>query len=471
MHSQGNGGFVGPELNMDGRLDTQPPGRVDFPVVSTSDSSYTSSRGPSKRPSRSHTDLSLRARTFAADAFATSPHQRGQVPSTPLVFQDPVEGPPHTREPERGSVDELLLATVDSPPLDTAPSMSVSLRASLQDVELRIPGSHTTESMSRLPSTRASSGSLKAAQPRLERKGRRPAVRHPGSGGHDTTSATTELVGRVNPVEGNEPTHIAESIGLAHKRLLRQAFIKAKQQISQLNVPSGSHLGRNPTGSGAQGLTKAQHRTSASFAEEDDADSMEDDEDDDFIPEPDPERETLRSPKISQKAKSTAQRTRVKHKASPRDSHRMHRKSSHTYVRGAETRKYSREADYKRYEIKKLHDGARCGFCHTKVSRLPDTAYRHLRDSCERFQDSDFYLKNEQPELSRADLAKMAVAARKMVVQLPCRNDADYKMRLKAIGSTPAKIERRLARYASIYKIGNCTCCPHPSYSTYRPPS
>ncbi|KAI0671097.1 hypothetical protein C8Q78DRAFT_991724 [Trametes maxima] len=386
IHSPGSVKLVGPEDKTDDSLDTQHPGRVDFPVGSTSNPSRTRGRYPSMRPPHRRTDLSQKVRPSAVDAVATPPDQGAQALSTPLGLQAPVKRSSHMRELGKGA----------------------SLRS--------------------------------------------------------------------NPVEEDEPTRTGETIGSASRRPSRQAFIKATRQILQLNAPSASRASESASRGGARRGTRGQRRTSPSFAEEDHADSTEDDEDDEFIPEPDPERERLRSPNVSQKSKSMTQRTRAKRKVSPRGGCRMHRKSSHTYVRGVETMKYSREADYKRYEIKKLHDGARCGFCHTKVSRLPDTAYRHLRDSCERFPDSDFYLENEQPdpekpELSRAELAKMAVADRRMIVQLPCRNDADYKMRLKAIGSTPDKIERRLARYASIYKIGNCACCPHPSYSTYRPPS
>ncbi|KAI0373817.1 hypothetical protein BV20DRAFT_677533 [Pilatotrama ljubarskyi] len=278
----------------------------------------------------------------------------------------------------------------------------------------------------------------------------------------------------------------------------RKAALKARVQIAaQTSAMSSRSSPRVSTATGSSSGKRRRAETSS-------------DEERDFTADEEP-------PKKKRTRKSSGRRPR-------RGSGRL---SELTYSRGSRKLTYSRAADYTRFACSKLYrDSVQCSFCdqeevapkdRRRVSRLPDTAYRHLRYRCEVFRTSDYRrilkmkllrtkeapvpcgagdeenrtmeesgakegdvevedVKEEVATSATAEeirldelLCTEAVKNGMMVVRVPCLKSQEFTLRATAAGVKPEKVEHILTTYGTPYKLHSCTCCPYPLYSSYEP--
>ncbi|KAI9060863.1 hypothetical protein FKP32DRAFT_1594964 [Trametes sanguinea] len=156
---------------------------------------------------------------------------------------------------------------------------------------------------------------------------------------------------------------------------------------------------------------------------------------------------------------------------------------------------FDRPSDYKRYAHSQIHGPVLCSFCFQgqelaeqedkkgkksqkgksgrarTLSRLPDEGYRHLQ-TCKKFKQSRYFKEKIQPRDSGSTdqlkrIAQDAVkTAHMMVVRLPCRNNPAYSARVALFeGIHPEGVEQHAAKYATVFKLDDCTCCPYPLYT------
>ncbi|KAI0770394.1 hypothetical protein C8Q74DRAFT_1369566 [Fomes fomentarius] len=147
-----------------------------------------------------------------------------------------------------------------------------------------------------------------------------------------------------------------------------------------------------------------------------------------------------------------------------------------------ERQEYARKTDWERHVFTSLHGEIRCLFCppvssgvkvRGTIHRLPDAAARHLRDWCPYFERSDVY-KRVSEENPNVELSKKEVVARVVkqyekiaVAQVFCRNNEEYVKKCAELQMSPANVESKLGRHAMLFKVEDCACCPHPSWTEW----
>ncbi|KAI0330810.1 hypothetical protein GY45DRAFT_1336564 [Cubamyces sp. BRFM 1775] len=191
------------------------------------------------------------------------------------------------------------------------------------------------------------------------------------------------------------------------------------------------------------------------------------DNDSDYIPEISGEAIPSRSAK---KRPPTRQTQRIPAPSSSRPRRQPRRGEKQTYYyRGTTKLPYSHSGDVKRFTISKCHGRVWCSFCDRTYSRVQDSPKRHLKSNCEMFKTSTYYQNLKSTGMKHEQIVQRAIEKdKKPSVALQCANSAAYKELLRENGCTHEEVLAVLRPRATIYKHGDCDCCPFHPISTYR---
>ncbi|KAI0351427.1 hypothetical protein OH77DRAFT_936865 [Trametes cingulata] len=242
-------------------------------------------------------------------------------------------------------VDQLLLDTIEGPRLGAMPQTSGSRQVPSSPVM-----EPTATDVAALPPPVPTSDYLpvaapSAAQPRRSGRFLIPDIHYPD--------------GQLPPAGKAPASAMVPGVDMhAYGLCPRKAALRAKAQIAAQSRALGT-VGRS-SGKRCRAYTPSK-------------------EDSDFIPDEGPSKKKRR----------------------PASSHGPPRDCSATpgpmYTKGSRRYRYSRNTDYLRFACSKLHDNVQCAFCDReptgrglRISRLPDTAYRHL-NVCDAFKCSTYY--------------------------------------------------------------------------------
>ncbi|KAI0823167.1 hypothetical protein BC628DRAFT_1340241 [Trametes gibbosa] len=487
-------------------------------------SSSTRLRTPARRSQRVAAGRAAAARVIRDTTSAKRGRQNaasGARPSAPLVIRphtDPSQTPALFSSPTEGhrqedvkicispgsslEVDESLRAAADA---------DGSARGRIAKVEPALPSPpHTDEEDASAGGDSPSSDEVPLSSPRATRHTtERLAIRKDPSGrAAGAKFGTPELAHAAFTYSAPPP---------------RKSAIEAKRGIARCIAQLGtdpSAVEADPASGPPSSGTGARKRLRAGKADEKEEDTYEgssadssDDSDEDACEYGSDDGRTRKRPRSSA-AKVPRAPTR-------------RRRSKRIYPAGPGGPSYSRDGDRRRRAISELHGRVQCSFCQpmglkggvdrTRLSRLPDTAYRHLR-KCVAFQSTQYYRDKlvEKPDSEAAPGAeetvhggkaqaksckratekvasdanteepatgvtvteptqedvkravKKTVEEKMMIVQVHCQNDRAYRARARRLGVMPKDVEAHVARYATIYKVENCKCCPYPHYASFR---